>query len=76
MSSCHNGFNAEETKVREERIKDIRGKTRAFLLKVVKNLCIYEGITGKGDLAFKIKRLPIVIQTMREVADELEKESE
>lgn len=76
MSLCRNGFSEEENKVRDARIEDIRKKVKTFLLGVVKNLCINDGITGRGDMAFRIKRLPIIIKAMREVADELEKEDE
>lgn len=74
MSSCPK--KSEEKVLRERREDDVLKKMKAFLKRVCLNLCIYDGVTGRMDMAFKVDRNKIVIQALREVADEIKKETD
>jgi len=67
MSSC-----PSESEVRKEREQEVYTKSRDFLRRVVANLLVLEGISGRVDAAFKVNRKKILARVLREQADELE----
>jgi len=71
QSSCRKHLSIEEEEVKLERIKDIELKSENFLRQVALNLCRLEGISGRLDIAFKIKRAPIIARVMKKIAKEL-----
>jgi hypothetical protein len=68
-SSC-----LKESEAKAWRQQDIRSRGLKFLRNVALNLCIYEGGSGKIDLALKINRKKEVAKLFREIADEIGKE--
>lgn len=61
--------------VKEAREAEIEEKSFVFLRQIANNMCLFEGINGKYDLAFGVKRKPIIARVLRRLAKELEDES-
>ena len=76
QSSCPNPLPIDEEEVKVERIKEIEKKAEKFLRNVVFSMRVFEGISGRFDIAFKINRGPIIARIMRKLAKEIEDEEE
>lgn len=72
QSSCPKLLSQEVKAARE---KDIEEKATTFLRQVVQNMCVLEGVNGRFDLAFGIKRRQIIARALKSLAKELEDES-